>query len=207
MEAEIRCPQCNSNQLHVDKKGFSAGKAIGGAILAGGVGALAGFHGKGNIVITCLACGKKFKAGEGNTSSPTNGENENFIDVRIKEILTTKGMLPAVKYHKSITSSDLAYSKRYVEDLARKEGITPKKEGCFIATACYNSYDAEEVLILRNFRDRYLNNTILGRLFVKCYYATSPTFVKFMSDSERIKHIIKYKLLNPLVEKLKDKYQ
>ena len=62
---EIRWPKCNSNQLTSNQKGFSAGKAIGGALLTGGVGLLAGFIGSKKVLITCLKCGKSFKAGEG----------------------------------------------------------------------------------------------------------------------------------------------
>ena len=62
---EVRCPKCNSNQLTSNQKGFSAGKAIGGAFLTGGVGLLAGFIGSKKVLITCLKCGKNFNAGEG----------------------------------------------------------------------------------------------------------------------------------------------
>jgi predicted RNA-binding Zn-ribbon protein involved in translation (DUF1610 family) len=68
---EILCPKCGSNQLTTSQKGFSAGKAVGGALLFGGVGALAGLHGSKNVEITCLSCGKKFKPGEGKkTNTP-----------------------------------------------------------------------------------------------------------------------------------------
>ncbi len=66
---EILCPKCGSNQLTTSQKGFSAGKAVTGAVLLGGVGALAGLHGSKNVVITCLSCGKKFKPGEGKSSN------------------------------------------------------------------------------------------------------------------------------------------
>ncbi|HHA9848903.1 TPA: hypothetical protein ACOPHP_001583 [Streptococcus pneumoniae] len=45
----ITCPNCKSKDvtfLQQDKKAFSVGKAVGGAVLTGGVGALAGFAGK-----------------------------------------------------------------------------------------------------------------------------------------------------------------
>jgi hypothetical protein len=48
-----------------NKKGYQVVKAIGGAILTGGVGLLAGFLGSNSILVTCLECGKRFKAGEG----------------------------------------------------------------------------------------------------------------------------------------------
>ncbi len=49
--------------------------------------------------------------------------------------------------------------------------------GCFIATCIYGSYDCPQVWTLRRFRDYTLDETWYGRLFIKCYYAISPTLV------------------------------
>ena len=56
---DVACPKCGSTQITAQKKGFSGGKAVAGAVLTGGVGLLAGLHGSSDIVITCLACGKQ----------------------------------------------------------------------------------------------------------------------------------------------------
>lgn len=64
-EDEIRCPKCGSTQLTANKKGFGIGKALVGGLLTGGIGLLAGGIGSKKIEITCLKCGKKFKAGKG----------------------------------------------------------------------------------------------------------------------------------------------
>lgn len=53
----VKCPKCSSDQVAAQKKGFSGGKAIAGAIIAGPVGALAGTHGSGKIKVHCLECG------------------------------------------------------------------------------------------------------------------------------------------------------
>jgi hypothetical protein len=61
----ITCPNCNSKDvsfLQQDKKAFSVGKAVGGAVLTGGIGALAGFAGKkGNKQWHCQNCGNFFE--------------------------------------------------------------------------------------------------------------------------------------------------
>lgn len=49
-----------------------------------------------------------------------------------------------------------------------------KKEGCFIATACYENSDAPELVALRAWRDDCLYNHICGRVFIRCYYRISP---------------------------------
>ena len=62
---KFKCPNCGSNNIQalgIHKKGFSAGKAVGGAVLVGGVGALAGFAGKKTkkTDFVCNECGKRF---------------------------------------------------------------------------------------------------------------------------------------------------
>ncbi|HFN7463140.1 TPA: hypothetical protein ACHGUO_002026 [Streptococcus pneumoniae] len=61
----ITYPNCKSKDvtfLQQDKKAFSVGKAVGGAVLTGGVGALAGFAGKkGNKQWHCQNCGNFFE--------------------------------------------------------------------------------------------------------------------------------------------------
>lgn len=51
--------------------------------------------------------------------------------------------------------------------------------GCYIATCAYGSYDCPQVWTLRRYRDEYLASSYLGRFFIKLYYATSPTVVKY----------------------------
>lgn len=50
--------------------------------------------------------------------------------------------------------------------------------GCYVATCVYGSYDCPEVWTLRRFRDNTLSKNIFGRMFIKVYYATSPTVVE-----------------------------
>ena len=63
-EGVLCCPYCGSTQLHSEQKGFSGGKALAGAVAVGGIGLLAGTIGSKDVMVTCLKCGKKVKAGE-----------------------------------------------------------------------------------------------------------------------------------------------
>lgn len=56
---------------------------------------------------------------------------------------------------------------------------TQKVDGsCYIATKVYGSYDAQQVRILRDFRDNYLLKRKWGSVFVKIYYAFGPFMAK-----------------------------
>jgi len=85
MPDQIRCPKCSSTQITANKKGFSGGKAVAGAVLTGGVGLLAGTIGSNKVLITCLNCGNQFKPGAvKQTVNPT--PNLIWDDVQKKHI-------------------------------------------------------------------------------------------------------------------------
>jgi hypothetical protein len=65
MSKTLCCPKCFSDQIADHKKGFSGRKALAGAVITGGIGLLAGTIGSNKILLTCLACGHRFKPGQG----------------------------------------------------------------------------------------------------------------------------------------------
>lgn len=73
--------------------------------------------------------------------------------------------------------------------------------GCYVATCVYGSYDCPEVWTLRRFRDYKLSASWYGRLFIKLYYATSPTLVKWFGNTNWFKNLWQGPL-NNLVLKL-----
>lgn len=77
------------------------------------------------------------------------------------------------------------------------------KTGCYIATCVYGSYDCPQVWTLRRYRDFVLAETWYGRLFIKTYYAISPTIVKWFGKTEWFKKLWKNKL-DKMVAKLQE---
>ncbi|MBR3965190.1 MAG: leucine-rich repeat domain-containing protein [Clostridia bacterium] len=67
-------------------------------------------------------------------------------------------------------------------------------QGCYVATCVYGSYDCPQVWTLRRYRDDTLGSTWYGRLFIRTYYAISPTLVKWFGKTSWFKKLWKGKL-------------
>ncbi len=69
---------------------------------------------------------------------------------------------------------------------------------CFIATAAYGSYLDPHVVVLRQFRDRYLLTSSIGRRFVEFYYTHSPALAKVIAENYWLKLTVRA-VLTPVV--------
>ncbi len=75
-----------------------------------------------------------------------------------------------------------------------KTNVSSSGGGCYVATCVYGSYDCPEVWTLRRYRDDTLGSTWCGRLFIRTYYAISPTIVKWFGNTNWFKRLWKGKL-------------
>lgn len=96
------------------------------------------------------------------------------------------------------------YSKRLAKKRKKNSvfgGKKRKKNGCYVATCVYGSYDCPEVWVLRRFRDRKLEQSIIGRMFISIYYAISPVLVKIFGKTVLFQRVCKT-ILNSFIDQL-----
>jgi len=71
--------------------------------------------------------------------------------------------------------------------------------GCFIATAAYGTDTAQEIDILREFRDEILLPNNLCSQFVSFYYRNSPPIADYISKREMLRTIVREGFVDPIV--------
>jgi hypothetical protein len=71
--------------------------------------------------------------------------------------------------------------------------------GCFIATAAYGTPTAEQIDVLREFRDSVLLESTAGSQFVGLYYQLSPPIADFIAGNEILRTLVRELLVDPIV--------
>ena len=105
----------------------------------------------------------------------------------------------SVNLHNDMSVHECEVAKQWASKCESEE-----KNGCYIATCVYGSYDCSEVWILRRFRDFFLRKSFLGRLFIRFYYFVSPKIVELFGEKSLFKRINKG-ILDRFVQDLKSK--
>ena len=83
-----------------------------------------------------------------------------------------------------------------VEELDDDYDPSATKTGsCFIATAAYGTPMAEEIQILRRYRDEFLLQTLPGKLVVDCYYRWSPPIARFLDRHRSVADVVRKSVL------------
>lgn len=70
---------------------------------------------------------------------------------------------------------------------------------CFIATAAFGSKLEPAVVVLREFRDRFLLTNAAGRAFVEFYYNNSPPLARTIAEHTELKILTRGLLIFPII--------
>ena len=114
------------------------------------------------------------------------------------------GLLPETDYWVGIRAYDGCHD---TGDLAIVKVTTaPRTSGavdaCFVATAAYGSLLANDVEVLRHFRDATLETNALGELGVEAYYTFGPALAGVVGESDLLRSSAR-DALAPIVERVR----
>ena len=92
-----------------------------------------------------------------------------------------------------------------IETASGNMKIESKSGACYVATATYQSTFHPNVVLLRDFRDKYLRKSFSGRLFIKFYYTVGPYVAYLPEHSEKIRKI-SMRVIDSVVAKIRERY-
>jgi NOL1/NOP2/fmu family ribosome biogenesis protein len=107
---------------------------------------------------------------------------------------TLTGLVSRTEYE---FKAQLKYNDTVIEGTTLQ--FTTVKRGCFIATAAYGTPAAEQIDVLREFRDVVLLESTVGSQFVALYYQLSPPVADFIAGSSFLKTLVRELLVDPIV--------
>jgi len=122
--------------------------------------------------------------------------------LEVISIIVGMDVLSEFKPRLNTNKSSLIDLKNQIQSATSPRSQTTSSGNCYIATMVYGSYNHPQVLVLRNFRDDVLTNSLVGREFIKFYYKHSPKWVEKLKNKPKCNVIIKA-TLNGIIKILK----
>jgi hypothetical protein len=127
-------------------------------------------------------------------ASPIGTDNEGNVTV------TLTGLLPLTDYYVGVRAYDNCFNRSEVTvvRLTTLDREVAEVDWCFVATAAYGSVMANDVGMLRHFRDSMLSGTALGQLAIGTYYTFGPAVAGIVGESDLIRRTTRA-VLAPIV--------
>jgi Fibronectin type III domain len=119
------------------------------------------------------------------------------------QTVTLTGLLPETRYFVAVRALDDCRNPGplMVVDALTSVRRAGEVDACFIATAAYGSKLANEVDMLRHFRDSMLASSLLGELAVVAYYTFGPTVAGVVGESDLLRSTAR-SALDPIVRRV-----
>jgi hypothetical protein len=114
------------------------------------------------------------------------------------------GLLPETPYWLGVRAKDGCGQSGAIATVAMTTTApqAPEVNACFIATAAYGSILANDVEMLRRFRDVALRSNALGELAVETYYTFGPSLAGVVGESDVLRATARA-ALRPIIERVK----
>ena len=95
--------------------------------------------------------------------------------------------------------AELKYDDTVIEGATLHFTTDATTGACFIATAAYGTPTAEQIDVLREFRDVVLLESTVGSQFVDLYYQLSPPVADFIAGNELLRTLVRELVVDPIV--------
>jgi len=128
----------------------------------------------------------------------------NFDQMWCASALKLKGeLLYALALEKRDTSPDKYKEAARCREEANRiiNESNPYSGPCFIATAAYGNPLANQLYVLRRYRDYYLIKRLWGKCFISLYYFVGPFLAVFVKQSKIIRRIT-ISILDYIIKKI-----
>ena len=105
------------------------------------------------------------------------------------QTLELSGLLPETEYYVGVRAYDNCFNHSAIASvkITTLDRQVAEVDWCFVATAAYGSSLANDVTMLRQFRDAMLANTVLGQLAVETYYTFGPVVSGVVGESDLLR--------------------
>ena len=120
-------------------------------------------------------------------------------DCAVVEIFNNSGPHPNCPW-KTIRGSNILH-----KNVEKEKKQTKNSGNCYVATATYQDASHPNVVLLRDFRDKFLQKSIPGRLFIRFYYMVGPYAAYLPKHFSIIRNLSKA-VIDSIVSKIKRKY-
>lgn len=119
--------------------------------------------------------------------------------------IEVRGLLPETEYSIAVRAYDDCFkgSPIIATKFTTGERVVGSVDACFVATAAYGSIMANDVEMLRRFRDSLLSRTILGELAIETYYTFGPAVAGVVGESDMLRDTARA-MLAPIVDRVRN---